>query len=155
MVLLNRNIQNLPDYPFDKLRALLDNTIINTKVTDMSIGQPMHSVPGFIKETIYKAQDKWNNYPPLAGIPALQTAYLKWLESRFNVSSFFDEQNILPLSGTKEGLFSVSMTLNIQKICLPNPFYQVYLAASLLDNVKKYFLICNADNNFLIDLKTT
>ncbi|MAH88795.1 MAG: aspartate aminotransferase [Pelagibacterales bacterium] len=152
MVLLNKNIQNLTNYPFDKLRALLGNTEIDTKITDMSIGQPMHAVPNFIKEIIYKGQDKWNSYPPLVGIPALQISYLRWLKSRFNVNSFFDEQNILPLSGTREGLFSVAMALNIQKICLPNPFYQVYLAASLFDNIKKSFLICNSDNNFLIDL---
>ena len=153
MVLLNRNIQNLPDYPFDKLRGLLGTTKVNTKVIDMSIGQPMHPVPSFIKEIIYRGQDKWNNYPPLAGITALQISYLRWLENRFNVSSFFDEQNILPLSGTKEGLFSVAMALNIQKICLPNPFYQAYLAASLFDNIKKSFLLCNIDNDFLIDFK--
>ena len=90
MVLLNKNIQNLPDYPFDKLRALLGNTKNNMKVTDMSIGQPMHTVPSFIKEIIYKGQDQWNNYQPLAGIPALQISYLRWLKNRFNVSSFFD-----------------------------------------------------------------
>ena len=83
--ILSQNIQNLPYYPFDKLRALLRNTRVNKKVTDMSIGQPMHSVPSFIKEIIYKGQDKWNNYPPLAGIPALQKSYLRWLKNRFNI----------------------------------------------------------------------
>jgi len=153
MALLNKNIKRLPDYPFDKLRALLRNTKVNRKVTDMSIGQPMHPVPSFIKEIIYKGQDKWNNYPPIAGIPALQISYLRWVKNRFNVSGFFDEKNILPLAGTREGLFSIAMALNIKKICLPNPFYQVYLAASLFNNIKKSFLICNTDNNFLIDFK--
>lgn len=153
MALLNKNIKRLPDYPFDKLRALLRNTKVNRKVTDMSIGQPMHPVPSFIKEIIYKDQDKWNNYPPISGIQALQISYLRWVKNRFNVSSFFDEKNILPLAGTREGLFSIAMALNIKKICLPNPFYQVYLAASLFNNIKKSFLICNTENNFLIDFK--
>ena len=68
-------------------------------------------------------------------------------------SKFFDEKNIIPLSGTREGLFSIAMTLNTKKICLPNPFYQVYLGPSLLDNIQKSFLISNEENNFLFDLK--
>ena len=38
----------------------------------MSIGQPMHKVPNFIKDIIYNAKDNWNAYPPLSGIPGLQ-----------------------------------------------------------------------------------
>ena len=152
MVLINKNIKNLPDYPFEKLRILLRNIKINTKVIDMSIGQPMHAVPSFIKEIIYKEQNKWNSYPPLSGIPVLQKSYLRWLKTRFNVDAFFDEENILPLSGTKEGLFSIAMALNIKKVCLPNPFYQVYLGASMFEGMQKSFLVSNADNNFLIDL---
>ena len=37
----------------------------------MSIGQPMHKVPNFIKDIIYNAKDNWNAYPPLSGIPGL------------------------------------------------------------------------------------
>ena len=31
---------------------------------------------------------------------------------------------------------------------MPNPFYQVYLGPSLLDNIQKSFLISDEDNNF-------
>ena len=153
MNLLNNKIKNLPDYPFDRLRSLLSNIKKNSGIIDMSIGQPMHKVPNFVKEIIYSEKDKWNAYPPILGIPALQKSYLDWLKTRFNVNKFFDESNIIPLSGTREGLFSISMALNIKKICLPNPFYQVYLGPSLFQSVKKYFLVLNEDNNFSIDLK--
>ena len=154
MNLLNKEIKKLPGYPFDRLRSLLANTnTANNKVIDMSIGQPMHKIPNFINDIIYKAKDNWNAYPPLSGIPSLQMAYLDWLKNRFNVGKFFDEKNIIPLSGTREGLFSIAMTLNTRQICLPNPFYQVYLGPSLLENTQKSFLISNEDNNFLFDLK--
>ena len=35
----------------------------------MSIGQPMHKAPNFIKDIIYNEKDNWNAYPPLSGIP--------------------------------------------------------------------------------------
>ena len=152
MNLLNKQIKKLTGYPFDRLRSLLANTNANSDVIDMSIGQPMHKVPHFIKDIIYKAKDNWNAYPPLSGIPGLQTAYLDWLQNRFKVDKFFDERNIIPLSGTREGLFSIAMTLNTKQICLPNPFYQVYLGPSLLDNIQKSFLVSNEDNNFLLAL---
>ena len=153
MNLLNKEIKRLPDYPFDRLRSLLSNTKANSEVIDMSIGQPMHEAPHFIKEIIYNEKNNWNSYPPLSGIPRLQMAYLNWLKNRFKVENFFNERNIMPLSGTKEGLFSIAMALNIKQICLPNPFYQVYLGPSLLNNIKKSFLTLNEDNNFLLDLK--
>ena len=53
MNLLNKEIKKLPGYPFDRLRSLLANTnAANSEVIDMSIGQPMHKVPNFIKDII-------------------------------------------------------------------------------------------------------
>ena len=153
MNLLNKKIKNLPDYPFDQLRLLLSKFKDNRKVTDMSIGQPMHKVPYFVKEIIYSQKDKWNTYPPLSGIPVLQKSYLDWLKIRFEVDEFFDESNIIPLSGTKEGLFSIAMALNIKKICLPNPFYQVYVGPSLYQGIQKSFIPANEDNNYLFDIE--
>lgn len=152
MGLINKNINTLTEYPFDKLRILLSNIVNTSQVTNLSIGQPMHKTPRFVREIIYKEKDKWNLYPPMNGIKVLQESYLSWLKNRFKVNSFFDKNNITPLSGTREGLFSIAMALNIKKICLPNPFYQVYLGASLFGNKSKSFLITNLENNFLVDL---
>ena len=153
MVLINKNINKLNAYPFDRLRGLLKRKKHNSKIIDMSIGQPLHPVPRFVKEIIYKEKDKWNIYPPLGGIKVLQKSYLDWLKIRFKVSNFFNEKNIIPLSGTREGLFSIAMALNIKKICLPNPFYQVYLGASLFQNIQKSFFITDEEKNFQFDLK--
>ena len=153
MNLLNKQIKKLPDYPFDRLRSLLSNIKKKDETIDMSIGQPMHQTPNFIKEIIYNQKDKWNTYPPISGIPALQNSYLEWLKIRFNVDEFFDERNIIPLSGTKEGLFSIAMTLNTKQICLPNPFYQVYLGPSFFHSIQNSFLTLNEENNFLFNLK--
>ena len=52
MNLLNKQIKKLPDYPFDRLRSLLSNIKKKDETIDMSIGQPMHQTPNFIKEII-------------------------------------------------------------------------------------------------------
>ncbi len=153
MILINENINNLAEYPFDRLRNLLKKIENKSHITDLSIGQPMHKTPNIVRESIYKEKDKWNLYPPLAGIDVLQKSYLNWIQCRFNIDKFFNEKNIIPLSGTREGLFSIAMSLNAQKILLPNPFYQVYLGASLFNNRRKKFLTCKESNDFLVDLK--
>ena len=101
MNLLNKEIKNLPDYPFDRLRSLLSNVQESKEVIDMSIGQPMHNVPHFIKDIIYSEKDKWNAYPPLSGIPGLQMAYLDWLKNRFKVDKFFDEETLFHYQALK------------------------------------------------------
>ena len=54
MVLINKNILKLSEYPFDKLRSLLKGFEEDKNSIDMSIGQPMHAVPSFVDEIIYK-----------------------------------------------------------------------------------------------------
>ena len=139
MNLLNKKIKNLPDYPFNRLRALLSNIKENKEVIDMSIGQPMHEIPSFVREVIYNEKDKWNSYPPVSGIPILQKSYLDWLKKRFEVDKFFDESNIIPLSGTKEGLFSIAMALNIKKNILAKSILSGVLRSLYISEYTKIF----------------
>ena len=153
MSFINKNIEKLVEYPFDRLRTLLGHIKHKQSIIDLSIGQPYHKTPSFVKDIIYQEKDNWNLYPPLKGLKTLQQSYLDWLKRRFQVNGYFDERNILPLSGTREGLFSIAMVLNFEKVCIQNPFYQVYLGASLLRSAKNFFLLSDDKNNFLIDLK--
>ena len=63
MSFINKNIENLAEYPFDRLRSLLANIEHKRPITDLSIGQPYHNTPSFVKEIIYKEKDNWNLYP--------------------------------------------------------------------------------------------
>jgi len=152
MSLIKKNIKNISEYPFTRLRQLLKCTGEDTCFADLSIGQPYHKTPLFVKDLIYKEKDKWKLYPPINGISLIKKSYLNWLKRRFDVSGFFNEENIVPLCGTKEGLFSISMILNLNVICMPNPFYQVYLGPAIANNMRKIFLNTNKKNSFLIDL---
>ena len=65
MVLINKNINKLNAYPFDRLRGLLKRKKHNSKIIDMSIGQPLHPVPRFVKEIIYKEKGAIPLFYPL------------------------------------------------------------------------------------------
>ena len=155
MVLLNNNIDKISNYPFDRLRSLLSNTnttkgFINI---DLSIGQPYQKTPNFIKEIISSSFDKWHLYPPVGGIPELKKSYLVWVKRRFNISKTILDKNILPLAGSKEGLFSIALALAYTNIIIPNPFYQAYLGPSIVHKVNTCYLNTNYDNDYLFDLE--
>ena len=152
---LNKNINKISEYPFNRLRKLLskEKKSNKNKILDLSIGQPYHKFPPFVKNILVKENPKWSLYPPIKGLPILRSEYLKWIKRRFNLkSAFFGDENILPLSGTREGLFSISLVLSVEQIIVPNPFYQVYLGASLFQNLPVAFMNAGIKENYLFDL---
>lgn len=152
---LNNSIEKISEYPFSRLRNLLLEVECHTKekALDLSIGQPYHSFPSFVKTTLLKENSKWGLYPPISGIPSLRSSYIKWLKKRFELKKlFFDSDNVMPLSGTREGLFSLSLVLLVKQIIVPNPFYQVYLGASLFQNLPIVLMNTTAKENYLPEL---
>ena len=67
MSYLNKNINKISEYPFNRLRDLLskENKSKKSKMLDLSIGQPYHKFPLFVKNTLAKESTKWNLYPPI------------------------------------------------------------------------------------------
>ena len=86
---LNDNINKISEYPFNRLRELLAGEIKkkNNNVLDLSIGQPYHKFPSFVKNVLAKENIKWGLYPPAKGIPVLRSSYLKWIKSRFSIKA--------------------------------------------------------------------
>ena len=141
IIQFNENLELLNDYPFQRLNHLLKN-VKNPSSEDpiiLSIGEPNHKPPNFIRKIIDKNFSKWQKYPPSTGMQKLYVACLKWLNRRFNLpSNLLDpENNIIQLAGTREGLFNVALALNPKLknkskpiILIPDPFYQVYVGAA-------------------------
>ena len=150
---LNYNIENISEYPFSRLRSLLSKIKINNRneeVLDLSIGQPYHKFPKFVKNMLTKESMKWNCILRLMVFQCLRTSYLNWLKRDTILKTFFGEENIIPLSGTREGLFSISLVLLVKQIIVPNPFYQVYLGASLFQNLPMVMMNAGIDESYLI-----
>jgi N-succinyldiaminopimelate aminotransferase len=69
--------------------------------------------------------------------------------------------HILPLTGSREGLFSVIFPAMARKagragrpaVLMPNPFYQAYLAAAIAGGAEPVFMDAEEQNGFLPDLE--
>lgn len=128
---------NLPEYAFPRLRALLDVHAPGGDVVHMSIGEPKHAFPVWIKDVIAENAHLFNNYPANDGTPALRQAFSDWVGRRYGVT-LDPERQVMPLNGTREGLYNVAMALcpgekngRQAAVLMPNPFYQVYMLAAI------------------------
>lgn len=150
----------LSEYAFPRLRRLLDGHPPGGAVVHMTIGEPKHDMPGFVAEIIAEHIAEFGRYPPNDGTPELREAISGWLTRRYGVKTDPDTQ-IMPLNGTREGLFNVAPALIPEEVrgqrpvvLLPNPFYQVYAVAAQAVGAEPVFVSATADNGFLPDFST-
>lgn len=151
---------NLPAYAFPRLRALLDAHAPGGTPVHMTIGEPQHPFPAWVPEVLTEAAAGWAKYPPNAGTPALQEAIAGWVARRYGVA-LDPAQQVLPLNGTREGLYNVAMALSPETktgarpvILIPNPFYQVYRVAAASVGAEAVFVPATAESGFLPDYKS-
>ncbi|PCH94735.1 MAG: aspartate aminotransferase [Rhodobacteraceae bacterium] len=148
---------DLPEYAFPRLRALLDPYPAGGDVLHMSLGEPKHAFPDFVTQVIAQHSAGFGSYPPNNGCPELLNSISNWFMRRYAVTLNPDTQ-ILPLNGTREGLFNACLavcpeTKNGRKpnILMPNPFYQVYAVATLTAGATPVFVSATLENGFLPD----
>ena len=148
--------ETLPEYTFARLRNLLKDIPIGPNPVYMSIGEPQHSFPSFIKEAIYSNSEKFNNYPSNDGVEMLRHSICNWISNRYKIPKPDHEKNIMVLNGTREGLFNATIALTPETknkktpvILIPNPFYQCYFAASLAARAEPVFVPANEESGFL------
>ena len=91
--------------PFQRTRELLSNYPEKDGWIDMSIGSPKHEMPSFIKEIIYDNFTEFQNYPSANSNPNFGMNISKWISRRHNLKTDVHTSNILPISGSREGLF--------------------------------------------------
>jgi N-succinyldiaminopimelate aminotransferase len=161
---MNPGLSKCHPYPFEKL-AQLKHGITAPKdkpPISLSIGEPAHATPKFIEEALFDNIKGLGNYPTTKGIPELRGAIAVWLTARFKLpsGSMNPDTQILPVSGTREALFSIAQCVidnskleNNDKpvVIMPNPFYQIYEGAALLAGAEPYFLNTFEANGYLPD----
>lgn len=159
--MFNERLDQLPAYPFPRLAALLDGIEPGQSPLVMSIGEPQHTPPAMITDAMVKHANLWHKYPPGAGTPELREAIKNWLDRRYDLpTDMLDrDDHILPVAGTREALYLIATTVIPQdtpgpkpKVLLPNPFYQVYCGAAVLNDAEMVPLAADPENGFLPDL---
>ena len=159
---MNSNLQKLQPYPFERLRKLKSGIIPPQHLThiSLSIGEPKHSPPEFVKRALTDSIDDISRYPTTIGSTELREVLGSWLESRFQLKpgSINPDKNILPVCGTREAIFSFTQAaLNRSSsgetplVVTPNPFYQIYEGATILASAEVHLLSCGASEQFKPD----
>ena len=143
--------------PFQRTRELLKNYPEKNGWIDMSIGSPKHEIPSFIKEIIYNNFTEFQNYPSANSNLNFGKNISKWLSRRHNLKSDDYTSNILPISGSREGLFFGSLLakkLQNQRsiFILPNPFYPVYATTGYYADRENLSINVSREDDFFINL---
>ena len=158
---MNPRLDLLRPYPFERLRTLLAGVTPPATLPHipLSIGEPKHAPPAFVGAALTRALDTLGSYPLALGLPELRTTIARWLERRFTLAAgaVNPESMVLPLNGTREGLFAfvqavVDANRPAPAVLMPNPFYQIYEGAALLAGAEPVYLDCDAANGYLPNL---
>ena len=155
---MNPDLKKLQPYPFERLNAVKNGCVpaVEGHIA-LSIGEPKHDAPKFVLDSIIENLNQINRYPSTKGIPELREAITNWLTRRFKLTkdALDPEQHVLPVTGTREALFSFAQCLIDETddalILMPNPFYQIYEGAAYLSGATPYFYNTIKENNYLPD----
>ena len=158
---MNSNLQLLHPYPFEKLKQLKAGIEPPADLSHiaLSIGEPKHPAPEFVKQRLRDSIDKFALYPTTSGSLELRKSIGHWLEQRFSLpdQSVDPERNVLPVAGTREALFAFTQAVIDSSdsgpiVVSPNPFYQIYEGAALLAGAELHYLNCESELGFIPNL---
>ncbi|HIJ63159.1 MAG TPA: aminotransferase class I/II-fold pyridoxal phosphate-dependent enzyme, partial [Rhodospirillaceae bacterium] len=161
--MLNRRLDLLIDYPFQRLAALLAGPP-GAEPLSMALGEPQHPLPPMVAGIIADSAASFGKYPPLNGTPEFRAVAAAWASRRFALpAGLLDpERHLLPLGGSREGLFQLAQVVcpsgrtgkRRPVVLLPNPLYQVYAAAALMAGAEPVFVPATESDGFLPDFQS-
>ena len=154
-----------PPSSFTRLAQLLEGVEpqsfpIGNRPVALTVGEPQEVPPPFIAEIIHAHARDFGRYPPIAGTPAFRAAAARWLGRRFNLpaTALDADKQIIPLNGSREGLFFAIPPLTPDSkgggrpvVLVPNPFYVTYPAAVLAAGAEPHYVPSRAQTGFLPD----
>ncbi len=155
---MNPDLQRLLPYPFQKLAALFREVQPNPdyRTISLSIGEPKHATPRFIRDALAANLDGLANYPTTAGSDTLRSTIANWLTIRYGIPALDAQAQVLPVNGSREALFAfaqavVDRTKNDPVVVCPNPFYQIYEGAAFLAGATPHFLNNVPEDDFALN----
>ncbi|MDX2258716.1 MAG: aminotransferase class I/II-fold pyridoxal phosphate-dependent enzyme [Hyphomicrobiaceae bacterium] len=152
------------EYPFSRVRDLLAPFEPGIRPgIDLTLGEPREMMPSFVTERWAEAQASLAKYPAIRGSDELRGAIADWLTRRYGLSAGTVEpaRHILPLNGSREGLFYACLPAVGRKrladgvrpaVVMCNPYYAAYIGAALAANAEPVYLNATPATGNLPDL---
>ena len=104
---MNKHLNSLTDYPFQYLSELLQGVESESNdLIGLHIGEPKGNPPEEALDIIKNGAKSYSKYPTSNGEDSLRESYCNWLVKRFSIKDVDPKKNVLPVSGTREGIFS-------------------------------------------------
>lgn len=154
-------LDDLVASPFARLTTLLAGIEPGARPINLALGEPHALLPAFLGPTLQAHLSEFGRYPPIRGIAPLRQAIADWIGRRYpTLAGHVDpETHVLPLNGSREGLFSAIFPARARKaslktpaVLIPNPFYQAYAAAAAAAGAEPVFLPSPEAAGYLPDL---
>jgi LL-diaminopimelate aminotransferase len=153
---LSRTFGSLVPYPLADVPALKRELraqgvdIIDLGVGDADLPPP----PAAVAALQAAAEDPQNSrYSFQLGLPSFREEIAAWTERRFSVS-LHPYREVLPLIGSKEGIFHLPFALLDpgDVTIIPDPGYQAYFGGTVLAGGQPYLVPLRPENDFLVPL---
>lgn len=157
---MNSKLEFLHPYPFQRLKELLQGHAPNNSQVpiDLSIGEPKHATPAFIRDALVAGLDGLSKYPSTLGSDALRQAIAGWIHRRYGIPAPDAATQVLPVNGTREALFAFAQAVvdtgrssSPPVVLMPNPFYQIYEGAALLAGAEPYYVNMLPETEYAMD----
>ncbi|MGV3504373.1 MAG: pyridoxal phosphate-dependent aminotransferase [Adhaeribacter sp.] len=152
-----QRLEQVQEYYFARKLAEVRNLMAQGhEVVNLGIGDPdLPASPQTVEALTESATNgQHHGYQPYRSIPALRQAMARWYARTYEVN-LNPETEILPLLGSKEGIFHIAMAfLNPgDQVLVPNPGYPAYAAVTRLVNAEPVFFDLKEENNWLPDME--
>ncbi|WP_313951857.1 succinyldiaminopimelate transaminase [Accumulibacter sp.] len=156
---MNPHLSKLQPYPFEKLRQLFAGITPNPALREirLSIGEPQHVTPTFIKDALTAGLAGLAAYPTTLGSAELRRSLVGWLARRYGLQGLDAETQVVPVNGSREALFAFAQTVidptrgYTPLVVSPNPFYQIYEGAAYLAGAEPRFLNTLPADDYALD----
>src|SRR5712691_11664936 len=107
--------------PFVRLAELLADINPGKPAINLSVGEPQHPIPSFVGPTLAAHLAEFGRYPAGKGTESFRRAAAGWLGRRYRLKRPVDPENeIIVLSGTREGLFLAAIAATAAHAFLPD-----------------------------------
>jgi hypothetical protein len=148
-------LDSIHEYYFSKkLEQVRQMNLQGREVINLGIGSPdlPPSEATILAATEFLKKPTSHGYASYRGVPELREALAQWYQRTFAVE-LNPAKEVLPLLGSKEGLFYISMAfLNPgDQVLVPNPGYPAYSAVTKLAGAEEVFYDLTEAQHWLPD----